>query len=139
MLNHAQKFPSKRGFVIFIPLIILLLIEVGYIAGGRHIGAVLLLAVMSVVFLPVFFNTNYTIQSDGTLRVKCGMFFNTSVDIGSITKVEDTSNILSAPALSMDRLELFYNKFDSVVISPQDKAAFVAELQKINPGIRYNS
>lgn len=139
MLNQKQKFPSKRGFVIFIPLIILLLIEVGYIAGGRYIGAVLLLAVMSAVFLPVFFNTNYTIQSDGTLRVKCGIFFNTSLDIGSITKVEDNSSILSAPALSMDRLELFYNKFDSVVISPQDKAAFVAELQKINPGIRYNS
>lgn len=139
MLNHAQKFPSKRGFVIFIPLIILVLIEAGYIAGGRYIGAVLLLAVMSALFLPVFFNTNYTIMNDGTLKVKCGMFLNTSVAIGSITKLEDTRSILSAPALSMHRLELFYNKFDSVVISPQDKAAFVAELQKINPGIRYNS
>jgi hypothetical protein len=44
MLNHEQKFPSKRGFVIYIPLIILIIVEAGYFASGRYIGAVLLLA-----------------------------------------------------------------------------------------------
>jgi general stress protein CsbA len=137
MLNHEQKFPSKRGFVIYIPLIIVVIVEAGYIACGRYIGAVLVLAVMSAMFLPVFFNTYYAISTDGTLRVKCGMFFNTKLAISSITKVENTRTVLSAPALSTDRIEIFYNKFDSVVISPEDKAAFVAELQKINPDIRY--
>jgi hypothetical protein len=137
MLNHERKFPSKRGFVIYIPLIVLAIVEAGYIAGGRYIGAVLVLAVMSAMFLPVFFNTYYAISTDGTLRVKCGMFFNTKLAISSITRVENTQTVLSAPALSTDRIEIFYNKFDSVVISPENKAAFVAELQKINPDIRY--
>ncbi len=137
MLNHEQKFPSKRGFVIYIPLIVLAIVEAGYISGGRYIGAVLVLAVMSAMFLPVFFNTYYAISNTGMLRVKCGMFFNTKVAISSIIKVENTRTVLSAPALSTDRIEIFYNKFDSVVISPENKAAFVAELQKINPDIRY--
>nr|WP_294946229.1 PH domain-containing protein [uncultured Mucilaginibacter sp.] len=137
MLNHEHIFPSKRGFVIYIPLVILIIVEAGYLASGRYIGAFLLLAVMSAMFFPVFFNTYYAITTDGVLRVKCGMFFNSKVVIGSITKIEDTRSILSAPALSMDRMEIFYNKSDSIVISPADKAGFVAELQKINPGIRY--
>ena len=137
MLNHERKFPSKRGFVIYIPLIVLIVVEAGYIAGGRYIGAVLVLTVMSAMFLPVFFNTYYAISTDGTLRVKCGMFFNTKLAISSITRVENTQTVLSAPALSTDRIEIFYNKFDSVIISPENKAAFVAELQKINPDIRY--
>ncbi|MBD1366460.1 PH domain-containing protein [Mucilaginibacter sp. ZT4R22] len=137
MLNHERKFPSKRGFVIYIPLIILIIVEAGYIAGGRYIGAVLVLVVVSAMFLPVFFNTYYAISNTGTLRVKCGMFFNTKLPIGSIIKVENTRTVLSAPALSTDRIEIFYNKFDSVVISPKNIAEFVAELQKINPDIRY--
>jgi len=36
---------------------------------------------------------------------------------------------------SLDRLEIFYNRFDSVVISPEDKAGFIAELTKLNPEI----
>jgi hypothetical protein len=92
---------------------------------------------MSAMFFPVFFNTYYAISTDGVLSVKCGMFFNSKINISDISKIEDTRSILSAPALSMDRMEIFYNKFDSIVISPADKAGFVATLQKINPGIRH--
>lgn len=137
MLNHEQKFPSKRGFVIYIPLVIVLILECSFVAGGLYIGAILMLVLMSVLLAPMFFNTRYTIGSDGILLIKCGIFINIKVPINSIYKVENTDSILSAPALSMDRMEIFYNKFDSVVISPADKAAFVAELQKINPGILY--
>jgi hypothetical protein len=44
---------------------------------------------------------------------------------------------MSSPALSLDRIEIFYNKFDSVIISPKNKADFVAELKSINPAIEY--
>lgn len=45
--------------------------------------------------------------------------------------------MLSSPALSLDRLEVFYNKFDSVIISPQNKEDFIVALQNINPAIEY--
>ena len=139
MLNQEQKIPSKRGFVIYIPLIILAIVEAGYIAAGMYTGAILVLAVMSAIFFPVFFDTYYTISNNGVLKVKCGMFFNANVTISTITRIENTKTIWSAPALSTDRMEIFYNKFDSVVISPVDKAVFVTELQKLNPDIQYQS
>jgi len=46
-----------------------------------------------------------------------------------------TNSILSAPALSFDRIEIFYNRFDSIVISPGDNAAFIADLKEINSAI----
>ena len=66
------------------------------------------------------------------LKVKCSFFV---IDIATITKIENTNSVLSAPALSMDRIEVFYNKYDSVVISPGDKAGFIARLKETNPEV----
>ena len=52
---------------------------------------------------------------------------NTNIDIKSIRKIIETYNPLSSPAASIDRLEIFYNKFDSILISPKDK-------KEIGPG-----
>jgi len=54
-----------------------------------------------------------------------------------IRKIEETNNPLSAPALSIDRLEIHFNKFDSLLISPKNKKDFIADLQQINPEINY--
>jgi len=67
--------------------------------------------------------------------VKCGFVINIRIDIATITKIEPTNTMLSSPALSFDRIEVFYNKYDSVIISPGDKAGFIAKLQQINPAI----
>lgn len=53
----------------------------------------------------------------------------------SIRKIEETRNPISAPAPSLNRLEIFYNRFDSIVISPKDKPEFIANLIKLNPEI----
>ncbi|MFC3199468.1 PH domain-containing protein [Parapedobacter deserti] len=50
-------------------------------------------------------------------------------------QIEETRTLISAPAPSLDRLEIFYNKFDSIVISPKDKQGFIADLLKLNPEI----
>lgn len=57
------------------------------------------------------------------------------IDIQSIRKVYKTNNPISSPALSLDRIEIIYNKFDSILISPKDKKSFVEDLLKINPNI----
>ncbi|WP_174236930.1 PH domain-containing protein, partial [Mucilaginibacter sp. L196] len=38
----------------------------------------------------------------------------------------------SAPALSTDRVEIFYNQNDSVLISPKDQAEFIERLKAVN-------
>ena len=65
----------------------------------------------------------------------------TDVDLGitpainTIYKISETYNPLSSPAGSIDRLEIKYNKSESVLISPKDKNAFINDLILVNPNI----
>ena len=69
----------------------------------------------------------------------CSFWVNRSITISSIKKIQETNNPLSAPAISLDRLEILYNQFDSIIISPKDKTSFVSHLIKLNPKIEYAS
>lgn len=137
MLNQKQIFPSKKGFVIYIPLIILFVIEVLYLRSGSYTGAICCFVIMASVYCPVFFSTHYTINANGILRVKCSWLINYEVTVANIRKIENTRTLLSAPALSLDRIEIFYNKFDTIIVSPKHKADFITALKKINPAISY--
>ena len=80
--------------------------------------------------------TRYTITGN-ILNVHSGFFYNTDIDILSIKSIAETNSMLSAPALSGDRIEIFYNHYDSVVISSPDKMAFISALKIINNGIEF--
>ncbi|RKD24350.1 hypothetical protein BEP19_08115 [Ammoniphilus oxalaticus] len=82
----------------------------------------------------IWFSTGYTIDGD-QLIVQSGPI-KKSVDIKSIRKIRETKNPLSAPALSLDRLEIIYGRFgDLALVSPQDKQRFIELLQNIQPQI----
>ena len=81
-----------------------------------------------------FINTFYTIR-DKHLIVKCGFFVNEAIKIETIKKVTETRNLISSAAASLDRLEILYNKYNSILISPKEKMEFIQHLQKLNPGI----
>lgn len=86
--------------------------------------------------LHIFFSTTYRINTKNELLIKCGFLFKTVVDISKIKSIRRTRNPISSPAASLDRIELKYGKWDSVIISPKDKIKFVNELLKINPNIQ---
>ena len=60
---------------------------------------------------------------------------NDKIEILKIRKIEKTNSILSSPALSLDRIAIFYNKYDEVYISPKDRDNFIKDLLEINPTI----
>jgi hypothetical protein len=125
---------SKIGLEIFVPLLIVeLVFMVMMIIYGHWIsfGIILVATAFSV---HVAFSTFYQIEGK-ILKVKSGFLINREIEIASITKIRESNNPLSAPAASLDRLELFFNKTDSVLVSPKDKRGFVADLQEINPSI----
>ena len=72
-----------------------------------------------------------------TLRIRSGFLFNQTLAISSIRKIEESNSLLSAPALSMDRLEVHFNMYDSILLSPKDKNDFITTLQKIHPDLVY--
>jgi len=86
------------------------------------------------LILHMLYNTKYVIQGN-QLKVFSGFIRFKPIDIQSIKKIEKTSNIISAPAASLDRIEVTYGRFDSLIISPRDKAGFAQALVEINPDI----
>ncbi|MBD1391478.1 PH domain-containing protein [Mucilaginibacter glaciei] len=137
MSNDLHIYRSKQGIISYLPILILAIVMAINIYTGKYLSGIIATAVISIVVLPMLLNTKYTITGDGKLYVRCGWIVNIEMDIQSIRKLEDTRSVLSSPALSLNRIEIFYNKFDSVMVSPKNKAEFVTELQRIKPSIEY--
>ncbi|MEO6149304.1 MAG: PH domain-containing protein [Mucilaginibacter sp.] len=135
-----RVFKSKVGFVFYFALIAIAIFGLIVFFGvspakDKDIYPILIAFGLPVLFIASFLNTKYTITSDNLLKIKSGFIINKQVPISTISKIKPTGSWLSAPALSFDRLEIFYDQFDSVVISPKDKDEFIALLKTINPGI----
>ena len=136
-----QKFQAKTGYLILIPLLGLFIgFPAHQIINGAPTGAIITMAAImipvTVFTLSIFFGTHYTINENNELTVKCGMIYHSKVDISTIKSISKTWNPISSPAPSLDRIEIKYGKWDSVIVSPKDKQAFIQALQKINPNIK---
>ncbi|MHB8206035.1 PH domain-containing protein [Mucilaginibacter sp.] len=129
-------YKSAVGSAIYIPMCIVGGLFISVLISRAWSG-VIMLGVVFIFILHLFFNTYYTI-SGNELKIKCGFIINKTIDISTIKKIEPSRNMLSSPALSMDRLEIFYNQYDSVLISPEDKAGFIERLKGINNNIVTN-
>jgi len=130
----TEVYKSKVGFAIILPLGILCAMFMVALVFKLWLGVVILGCAV-VFILHMFFNTYYTITG-AQLLIKSGFVINITMDIGSIKKITPTNSILSSPALSMDRLDIAYNKYDNVMVSPKDKTGFITRLIQINPSIK---
>ena len=111
-----------------------------YINNGFNNNMLLMTLALIILFgliLHMFFNTTYKIQNE-KLYIKCGVIKYRPVNIREMKKVSKSSNIISSPAASLDRIEIRYGKFNELIISPKHKTKFVEDLQKINPEIINN-
>lgn len=129
-----KTFKSKLGLELIIPISVILVgISVLFIVKGIWPGLLIIVG-HSAFIIHTFITTDYTINSNN-LQIRSGLFFNKIINIESIRKVAETGVAMSSPAMSIDRLEVFYNKFDSVIISPKDKKEFIKQLKIINDQI----
>ena len=129
-----EKFESKIDlwFILFLALIFGgILLRSAYDQNWISFSIILLV----VIFIAYMFSTTFYIVENKKLWIKCGIFFNLSIEIKGIKKISESYNIISSPALSFDRLEILYNKFDTVLISPKDKIRFIEAIKKNNPEV----
>lgn len=91
---------------------------------------------VNVFIITLLFTIKYKIDGT-TLRIYAFFIPYHPIDINSIVKIERTFNPLSAPAASIDRLAITHGD-GYMLVSPKDKAGFIAALQRINPHIVYN-
>lgn len=134
-MENTKIYKSKIGLELVVPVVIIL--------GGTSLIMIyqkvwpgLIINLSVIVFLWYTLKTTmYTIK-DNKLLVRCGFFVNEAIKIESIKKVSETKNMISSAAASLDRLEILYNKFDSILISPKEKMKFIEHLLSINPAIQ---
>ncbi|MFD2908942.1 PH domain-containing protein [Flavobacterium ardleyense] len=133
-----RKFKSKIGAALAITLIVVLgsIVILAITSETSWPGVFILLGMISFI-IHLFLTTYYIVKSEH-LQIKSGFLINITVDINTIRKIIETNSILSAPAMSLDRLEIIYNKYDSVLISPKEKAEFIKKMLDINPNIEVN-
>lgn len=142
LTNHKPKmkrrYKSKVSIltaVIFIgtPLLCIL----GAIGEGSWISWIVALSTTALL-INLYFQTYYEIDSkEETLYIQGGFLVREKIAIKNIRKITASNSVLSAPALSIDRLEIHYNTYDSQLISPKNKKEFIAHIQDLNPEIEY--
>lgn len=133
-------YKSKISWgLLAVPMLLFLGIIVSMIVKGEDTSGIL---TTSGIFLAVYLfisylllHTEYAIDAD-ILYVKSGFVYRKHLDISRITSVKKTKNIFSAPAASLDRIQLTYDKFGVLVLSPKEKENFVKDLVVINPTIK---
>ncbi|MDX1964150.1 MAG: PH domain-containing protein [Pirellulales bacterium] len=133
--ENINWFPSKIDWwvaaALALPLITGMSIGILSLWEGNTtsllIGLGMLLGV-GLLYWGLIFPMRYGL-SDSQLVIRCGIC-RWTIPLQKISSVNPTSNPLSSPALSLDRLHIQYGPsfFNSVMISPQDSNLFLQEL-----------
>lgn len=131
---RPQRFNSQVGFGV-VAYTAVVFTGVGSILFYHRLWWVLALIVLLAFFAGHLLLTIHYIIEGQNLQIKSGFLFRQNIAIRDIRKIRSIRDYSSAPAASSDRLMLTYNKYDSVLVSPREKAAFITALLEINPGI----
>ena len=83
------------------------------------------------LILSVLVRTDYEF-GDTQLLIRCGPFWR-NVPLAEIVGVTPTHNPVASMALSLDRIALRVRNGRSILISPRDRTAFLAELARRCP------
>ena len=133
--ERLRWYPSKMDWwlvpVLCVPPVAAVAVCVGFALAGSTPGLLVGVAMALLVFgiyLGLVFPMRYGL-GDTHLVVRFGLCRH-RIPLAEITEVNPTSNPLSAPALSLDRLRVQFGQgiFKSVIISPADRNLFLDEL-----------
>jgi hypothetical protein len=127
-------FPSKRDWWLGLLIWGLMLLGVvpALLKPGK--GAFLLMIAVILFIGWIWFGTGYEVSQD-ELKIRCGPF-RQRIPLQEIREVKRTRSPLSAPACSLDRMEITYGMSKRVMISPADKEGFIKLLIERSPQIR---
>ena len=127
----AEIFRSKIDGWLVIVMVAALAISLIAIAPAVYQGLWWVIIPLAGTFgfvLWVMLGTYYEIEGNRQL-VRSGPF-RWRIPINEIEEMTPTHNPLSSPALSLDRLRIEYGGGRSVMISPEDKDRFIAEVER---------
>lgn len=99
-------------------------------AGEPQLALALSPLLLIGVGLPLWLlNSTYYALGERELEARCGPF-KWTVPLAEIRAVVATRSALASPALSLDRIRIEYGPGRSILVSPDNQAAFLAELRR---------
>jgi hypothetical protein len=131
-----KTFKSKVDLLLLVPIAVLLIIASVFVIVNKMVVGEIILALLIAFLIYVYLDTLYEVTRDNKLKIKSGFFFHQEIYIKSIKKVKLTKDHRASPALSFDRLEIRYNRYGRVVVSPDKPSEFIRELKEVNPRIQ---
>ncbi|MEP6886542.1 MAG: PH domain-containing protein [Gammaproteobacteria bacterium] len=134
--NSGRVFRSKvDGKLAAVGLSMPCVALVAIVMSPGHWGLswlpVILVVLVAVLVVWVVLSTYYEIQ--GEALVAHSGPFSWHVPLKEIVAIRESNSVRSGPALSMDRLEIAYRGGRVLLISPADKAGFLAALRRHAP------
>jgi hypothetical protein len=139
-----RVYPSKRDawlvVVLWIAVLSMLAVAVPVWrdpdAGlGLSVGITALMIAGAAFSIWILYGTRYVL-TDQQLVIYAGPF-RWRVPLDAIQEIFPTHNPLSSPACSLDRLKIRYEGSRmGVMISPEDKEAFLRDVASRSPGLR---
>jgi membrane protein YdbS with pleckstrin-like domain len=132
----VKTFSSKIDAVLIAPFIVIEIALLGaiFFSPLTHANTVIyagLAAFLAALFVLLIYPCTYEL-GDQKLKIRCGVF-SRRIAYREITRIEKTRNPRSGPALSLQRIEIFYAQ-RSILISPSERDVFI---QLLNDRIKY--
>jgi hypothetical protein len=103
---------------------------------GASVVTMIALLLGTLLMVNILLTTWYKITDSGELIAHCGIFPEKRIRISEITYLEASVMPVSSYALSLDRLIIYKGEQVWLLVSPNNKKDFVAQLRKINPEIQ---
>lgn len=128
---YTSKIDTWLAVVLIGAMVLCLFAFLASLRSGHMASVIVTLPALVIgAGLPLWLmtSTSYTL-SNTTLFIKSGPF-KWTVPVKDITSVTPTSNPLSSPALSLDRLRIEYGRSQAVMISPKLKSQFIEDLEE---------
>ncbi|HVS76196.1 MAG TPA: PH domain-containing protein [Steroidobacteraceae bacterium] len=124
-----------KWIALAMPCVALLALLTGPRGGGRLMWIPAgIVALVAVIVCWIFLATYYELEGD-RLLTRCGPF-TWSIPLADVTDVRESSSVRSGPALSLDRLQVTCRDGRALLISPADKAGFMAALRRRAPHLQ---
>ena len=134
MLGAGKKFKSAVGPVFYCVMIFTFIITTLATIPAMEQTSTIEFITIIVSVLPVYilfpwmlFTTDYTVYQD-ELKIRCGPF-RIRINRNDISSIKPSNIMMSGPALSMDRLAIFYGDGRTLLVSPEDKAGFYRAME----------
>jgi hypothetical protein len=97
----------------------------------RMIFIVLALVILVYAIVEWIFGSTYYMVDQDFLRIRSGPF-RSRVLISDITSISRSNDVIAAPALSLDRLQIRDGSGRTILVSPTEDELFVEALRSVN-------